>query len=86
MACYDVRTKLADGTPVTAIVCTRGTRKLKCTIDGCGNAGGVLCDFPLRGTQGSRTCSRRMCRSHAQSAGPDRDYCPTHARMEGLAR
>lgn len=37
----------------------------------------TLCDFPVGE---GKTCDRPMCKRHATSVGPDRDYCPAHAQ------
>jgi hypothetical protein len=41
----------------------------------CGEAAEQLCDFPLTG---KKTCSRRLCLTHAFSPGEGTDFCPEH--------
>jgi len=61
-----------------SIVCSRGQRVKKCeSLPGCLNDSTKLCDFP---TANGKTCDRRICDVHAQSVGPDKDYCLTHAK------
>lgn len=40
-----------------------------------------LCDFPLAGAKAGKTCDRALCDGCATSIGPNRDYCPAHARQ-----
>jgi hypothetical protein len=63
-----------------AIVCTRSPRHRFCS---CGAPADLLCDYPLRGTKAGKTCDRPICGECAVNIGPDKDLCPTHARMEG---
>lgn len=66
------RITLQDGT--TAIVCSRGKRRATCGW--CPKPHERLCDHAT-GKRG-RTCSKRLCRDHAQSNG-EHDICPDHA-------
>jgi hypothetical protein len=66
------------GNGVTGIACTRERRK-RCKE--CGATGDRLCDYPLRGKAAGRTCDVRLCSRCAVVVGPDRDYCPPHARL-----
>lgn len=73
------RIDLGNGT--TAIVCSRGRRRTpKCQEPGCAWAGERQCDYPLRGEKAGKTCDRYLCRRHAQRVGPNKDYCPAHAK------
>lgn len=67
------------GNGATAIVCTRGERRHRCKE--CGHAASRQCDYPLRGKASGRTCSAYLCARCAVVVGPDRDYCPPHARL-----
>ncbi len=67
----------------TAIICRRGSQTKRCDI--CGRPGGKLCDFPLTGAKAGKTCDRSLCAACAVHVDPDIDYCPTHARMKGIA-
>lgn len=69
------------GDGVTAIVCTRGERKKKCSgFVLCGNHASLLCDHPLKGEKSGKTCDAPLCASCAVLVGPDRHLCPTHDR------
>jgi len=62
-----------------AIVCSRGRRpKQKCIA--CNAEAPLLCDWPVGD---GKTCDAPICRRHAVHVGPDRDYCPEHARKSG---
>jgi hypothetical protein len=39
-----------------------------------------LCDFDLTGAKAGSTCDRKLCAGCAVVVGPERDYCPAHAR------
>ena len=69
--------KLDDGT--VAIVCTRGAAKAPALCEFCAKIHTKLCDFPVWG----KTCDKRMCDEHATEVGPDKDYCPPHAKESG---
>jgi hypothetical protein len=64
-----------------AILCSRGHRRPKCQEPGCAAPGAFQCDFPLAGRKVGKTCDRHVCAAHRVPQGPDRDYCPTHARL-----
>lgn len=65
------------------VACSRGrTRHAPC--DCCGKRPHTkLCDYPLQGKRAGQTCDRKMCASCATKVGPDRDYCPPHAKLAG---
>lgn len=44
----------------------------------CRKRAGYQCDYPVKSKSG--TCDRWLCRGCATRVGPDRDYCPAHAR------
>ena len=68
------------GNGASAIACSRGQRAKLCVAPACGRPSTVLCDFPLVGGRAGATCDRPICRAHAKHVGPDRDYCPSHAK------
>lgn len=39
-----------------------------------------LCDFALTGKKAGQTCDAPLCDRCATRVGPNRDYCPAHAR------
>jgi hypothetical protein len=60
----------------TAIVCTRGQRKRRCSHPGCRDWMVVLCDAKL---ENGKTCNKPLCRRHARHVeGKDLDYCVSH--------
>lgn len=63
----------------TAIVCGREPYR-KCSTPNCRRHATIQCDFAV--TRGGKpaTCDRYCCRTCAKNVGPDRDYCPAHAR------
>jgi hypothetical protein len=66
--------------------CTFGRSSKKCSVPGCDGSMTkmiILCDFPLTGTMKGKTCSKPLCSRHATHVGPNRDYCPTHAKTQG---
>jgi hypothetical protein len=67
----------------SAICCSRGRRAALCQVPGCGRPHEKLCDWPLLGKLKGRTCSMRLCASHAvaPSDSINRDYCPAHAKI-----
>lgn len=67
----------ADGN-VIGIACSRERVRLCST--GCGRRATKLCDFPLSGKKAGKTCDADLCERCAEHVGPDRDYCPPHAR------
>lgn len=80
MGCDPFKFKLADGTEVTGIACSRGRQSKPCTE--CGGRSTKLCDFPLRGPKAGKTCDAALCGRCAVKRGADVDYCPPHARLE----
>lgn len=73
MKCQTIRTQ--DGGVM--IVCGRGPRTRQCQEPGCTSPGRFQCDFEV---QPGKTCDRYICAHHAKKQGPNRDYCPAHAR------
>lgn len=71
---------------ITGWVCTRGqsSRPAPCSVPHCGRYHTRLCDFPLAGRKAGKTCDAKLCDVHAVSVGPERDYCPAHARQGEL--
>ena len=60
--------------------CTRERRIPPCSV--CGKRlTSKLCDFALTGPRTGDTCNRKLCEGCAVNVGPNRDYCPPHARM-----
>lgn len=72
------------GGGVTGIACSRGSGK-PCSACGASKAT-RLCDYPLRGAKQGQTCSRPICDKCTVKVGPERDYCPPHARAGEQAR
>lgn len=67
----------ADGN-VIGIACSRESVKL---CSACKSRRHTkLCDFPLSGKKAGKTCDAPLCDRCAEHVGPDRDYCPPHAR------
>jgi hypothetical protein len=66
----------------TVIACGRGGFK-RCSVPGCTRRGERLCDYPVTRAGVQETCDVRLCLGHAASQGPDRDYCPAHAKLAG---
>jgi len=74
--CYHVLT--ADG--ARAIIC--GNLGAPCSV--CRGVAGFQCDYPVnRPALGDGTCDRHICEKHATQVGPNRHYCPTHAKAAG---
>ncbi len=73
----------ADGRTVR-LACTRGRKHAACSVPGCGREHTKLCDYALTNTS-SGTCDAKLCDAHASRVGPDRDYCPPHARLAQVA-
>ena len=71
----------------TAIVCRRGGRRraASCGLPGCDREHTRLCAFELSGTRSHKTCDAKQCDGHATNVGPERDYCPAHAKQMALA-
>ncbi len=69
-----------DEKGITMIACSRGGRRALCNA--CGKRPhAVLCDYPLRGARAGQTCDAKVCGGCAVHVGPDRDYCPAHAKV-----
>lgn len=75
--------KLPNG--ATALV-TSDVRLSKCEACGARVEDVVLCDWPLAGKAIGRTCDAQCCRRCARRVGPNRDYCPAHARLDDAQR
>lgn len=76
MSCRPFTILNPDGTASTGIVCGRRLTRQPCSLPGCPEGAGYLCDYPLAG-QG-RTCDRPLCQHHRRPIRKDRDYCPEH--------
>lgn len=61
-----------------AIVCTPRQRERKCR---CGRPATKLCDW--KKMSGKGTCDKAICDACAVNVGPDKDYCPDHAKLAG---
>ena len=77
--------------PGGGFVCSRGTRR--CSVPGCAaRMAAKLCDYPVKRADrmgrvvAGATCDAALCAAHAVSVGPDRDYCPPHARAGEVPR
>lgn len=66
---------IIDG-KVAGIMCGSSPTR-KCAT--CGRRAAYQCDYPVV-RKGHTTCDRWLCRVCATNVGPDRDYCPAHAR------
>lgn len=75
---------VAAGPGFTAIVCSRGVRRKRCSTNGCVGTEVALCDYPLSGRKAGKTCDRSMCARCRHAQGPDVDYCPVHANQKTL--
>lgn len=76
MACETFRT------PNGIVVACGRKRRAACQVPNCGRPHEKLCDFQVcaaPSSAGARTCDMKLCRAHAKSVGPDRDFCPAHA-------
>lgn len=51
------------------IVCSRGSRGKRCSVEGCGKPAARLCDYPLSGKKTGQTCDRALCEKHATQIG-----------------
>lgn len=77
--------KLVDlGNGVTAIACYRKRRISPCAIPGCATPHAKLCDHPVLRKGKHATCDMKICDRHAKEIGPDRHYCPGHAKSPML--
>jgi len=85
MSCRPVVIQNPDGTTTTGIVCGPSHRLTRqpCSVPGCFEGAGYLCDYPLAGQ--ARTCDAPLCRHHRRPIRKDRDYCAHHfeAAMRG---
>ena len=69
---------------VVGIACgSRPTRY--CQTQGCRRVATIQCDHPVTRKGKAGTCDRWCCRGCAKNVGPDRDYCPPHARAVEVA-
>ena len=66
-----------------AILCG-GRRVAPCSVPGCGRPHEKLCDAPLWKGAPRRTCDAKLCATHAQHVGKNRDYCAAHAKQAAL--
>jgi DNA modification methylase len=65
------RVNLGNG--ITAIVCTRGQRRAKCS--NCGRMrADLLCDWKLKGKKAGKTCDRKLCHGCATEVGPEKHH------------
>jgi len=60
------------------IICRRGVHQPECATPECHRRAPYLCDYPLAG---GKTCDRPICEGHRAHVGPNKDYCPPHARL-----
>jgi len=75
------------GNGASAIVCTRGSVSQKVNSRcACGRVANLLCDYPLKGPKAGKTCDRPLCMLCAIRVSVGKDYCPAHARAEGIAK
>lgn len=70
------------------IVCGR-TPYRKCSVPECRKHASLRCDYPVQRATATRkarsgTCDRWLCERHAKHVGDDLDFCPVHARAEGV--
>ena len=66
----------------SGFMCTRGGREAPCSVPGCGRPHKRLCDWEIGP---GATCDARLCDEHATKIAPDRDLCPTHAKLHAIA-
>lgn len=52
-----------------------------CSTPGCAQRHTKLCDYPVTRKGQPGTCDAKLCDLCAKSVGPDKDYCPPHARL-----
>lgn len=64
--------------PGGGFVCSRGSRRPKCSTPGCGGRGDYQCDFALGGKAVGETCNRFLCAQCRVPQGGGRDYCRAH--------
>jgi hypothetical protein len=77
---------IMSGNGTMAIACGPRARRAPCSVPGCANDAGKLCDFPVTRKGAPATCDARLCDRHAAPASEGRDFCPPHAaRAKALA-
>lgn len=65
---------------VIGVMCSHGHHeKRKCAF--CGKPADYLCDYPIGD---GKTCDKPICKKCKTIVGDNLDYCPTHAKNEGL--
>jgi len=74
VTCETLKTAFGDIT-----ICQRGKRWPSCSVPGCDRKAPLLCDFPIARKK-SGTCDAKLCEGHAATQGPDRHFCPPHAK------
>jgi hypothetical protein len=52
-----------------------------CQTTGCYGVEEKLCDYPVTRKGKPGTCDRKLCSRCAVNVGPNKDYCPPHARV-----
>ena len=72
------RREFGDGT--TVIVCGRRPAQ-PCSVPGCPRRHEKLCDYPVTRNGQASTCDAKLCEKCAVPQGPDKDFCPAHARL-----
>jgi hypothetical protein len=70
---------IATGPGMFAIVCDR-TRGSVCQTPGCGRTTEALCDYPVVRKERRVRCDRKLCDRCRVRQGPDKDFCPPHAK------
>ena len=64
-----------------AYLCTRGSRRQKCSAPGCRRVAVALCDAPSpRRGRRSTTCDAPCCGEHRRVVDATHDLCFMHAR------
>ena len=73
------RHEFGDG--ITVIVCSRRPAQ-PCSVPGCQRRYEKLCDYPVTRNGQAATCDANLCAKCAvPQKGPDRDFCPAHAKL-----
>lgn len=77
---------LADNS--VAIICSRGRRRQKCSVELCGKDSVALCDYPVERNGKKTTCDSPMCAMHRHTVGTvlDIDWCENHWQHEQRQR